>query len=100
MGLQRIANALPFEPDYVSALRGEVTAALGGIAGYCPWFEALWEKAHDDAVGVSREARARIIADARENVRQWLVQVLNAGPAGAAKKCVTSIRSSSGRIAS
>ena len=32
-------------------------------------------------LGVSREARARIIADARDNLRQWLISVLNAGPA-------------------
>ena len=37
---------------YVDALRGETTAGMAEVAGYCPWFEGLWEKARRDNVGV------------------------------------------------
>jgi hypothetical protein len=36
----------------VDALRGDVRAALGRIAGLCPWFDAFWEAVADDPVGV------------------------------------------------
>lgn len=37
---------------YVDALRGEVVAAQGELAGHCPWFEAAWDSMRDDPAGV------------------------------------------------
>jgi len=91
------------DADYVAALRAEIVGALGEITGYCDWFEALWEKAQRDAVGVlvmhrlvkharddaaqekrragvSEEARSRIIAEARDEVRERLGDVLGLAP--------------------
>ena len=90
---------------YVDALRGEVTAALAQVAGQCPWFEALWEKAHAEAIGVvaarhllpqaqddaaqevkrqsaTAEARARAFDDARAVLRTQLTEVLDLAPTG------------------
>ena len=90
---------------YVDALRGEVTAALAQVAGLCPWFEALWDKAHGEAIGVvaarhllpqaqddaaqevkrqsaTAEARARAFDDARALLRTQLTEVLDLAPTG------------------
>jgi serine/threonine protein kinase len=90
------------QPDYVTALRGEITSALGDIAGRCPWFEALGEKAQRDTIAVlvaarmlpharddaamesrrdaaSNEARARIIGEARDALRESVNELLAIG---------------------
>ena len=89
----------------MEALRGEVIAGLSKVAGYCPWFEALWEKARGDAVGVvaartllpfaqdaaaqemrrqsaSAEARVRMGKEAREALRTRVSDVLSLAPSG------------------
>ena len=91
------------DADYVSALRGEIVTALGEVTGYCPWYEALWEKVQGDAVGVlvahrllryarddaaqemrragvTQEARARIIEDTRNELRDRLNDVIGLAP--------------------
>ena len=40
------------DPAYIEALRGQVLAGLGEVAGYCPWLERAWDAAHDDPVDV------------------------------------------------
>lgn len=40
------------ENAYVEVLRGEVMAGLPRLAGRCGWFEALWDKAQHETVGV------------------------------------------------
>jgi hypothetical protein len=104
---QRAVNAAILlarhDAAYVDALRGEIVAGLGEIAGDCPWYEALWEKAQRDAVGVlvahrllpharddadmegrrqaaSDQARARIVAEAREELRERVAAVLAIAP--------------------
>jgi len=90
---------------YVDALRGEVTGALAGVAGYCPWFETTWEKAQRDAIGVvaarfllpqaqenaareakrqsaTADARARAFDEARAKLRAQLAEVLDLAPTG------------------
>lgn len=90
---------------WVDALRGEVTAGLARVAGLCPWFEALWEKAQRDAVGVvaahvllphaqddaageakrqsaTADARARAFDEARAVLRAQLSELLELAPTG------------------
>ncbi len=87
------------QPDYVSALRGEVIGGLAEVAGHCPWFEALGEKAQRDPIAMlvahrmlpharddaamesrrdaaSSDARARIIAEARDALRARVSELL------------------------
>lgn len=40
------------DPAYVDALRGEVRAARGELAAYCPWFEAAFDDAADDVTAI------------------------------------------------
>lgn len=40
------------DPAYIEALRGQVLAGLGEVAGYCPWLERAWDAAHDDPIDV------------------------------------------------
>ncbi len=40
------------ESAYVETLRGELMAGLPRLAGRCGWFEALWDKAQHEIVGV------------------------------------------------
>ncbi len=104
---QRAVNAALLlarhDAAYVDALRGEIVAGLGEIASDCPWYEALWEKAQRDAVGVlvahrllpharddalmegrrqaaSDQARARIAAEARDELRTRVAAVLAIAP--------------------
>lgn len=106
---QRVVNgpllvALADAP-YVEALRGEVIAGLAKVAGYCPWFESLWEKMRDEAVGVvaarmllpfaqdaaaqetrrqsaTAEARVRMGKEARDALRTRVSDVLSLSPSG------------------
>lgn len=91
------------DAGYVAGLRGEITAVLAEVSGYCDWFEALHDKAADDPVavlvmhrlmkparddaaqekhrlGVSQEARARIVEDARRMLRERLEALLAVAP--------------------
>ena len=87
------------DAGYVDALRGEVIGGLGEVAGFCPWFDALWEKAQHHAPGVvaarlllaqaqddaaieakrqsaTAGARARSFEEARDELRERVAQVL------------------------
>ena len=93
------------DASYVDALRGEVIAGLGAVSGFCPWFDALWEKAQRHAIGVvvarhllahaqddaamearrqaaTADARARIFDEARDEMREQLAAVLAFVPSG------------------
>ena len=93
------------ESAYVDALRGEVAAGLAQVTGYCPWFDALWEKVQGDVVGVvvarhllpqaqedatletrrraaTADARARMFAEARAALCDRLEDVLMLAPTG------------------
>jgi hypothetical protein len=93
------------DAGYVDALRGEVTGGLGAVSGFCPWFEALWEKAQRHAIGVvvarhllahaqddaamearrqaaTAGARARVFEEARDEMREHLAAVLAFVPSG------------------
>ena len=93
------------EAAYVDALRGEVAAGLAQVTGYCPWFDALWEKTQGDTVGVvvarhllpqaqedatlearrraaTGQARARMFAEARTALCARLEEVLALAPTG------------------
>ena len=93
------------DPAYVEGLRGEVIAGLAKVTGYCPWYEAIWDKAQPDTMGVltshvllpfaadaaaqevrrqsaTSEARARSRAEARELLRVHVSEVLALSPAG------------------
>ncbi|MFO1315512.1 MAG: protein kinase [Burkholderiales bacterium] len=90
---------------YADALRGEVAGGLARVAGYCPWFEALWESVQHDPVGVvaarqllpqaqddaaletkrqsaTAGARARAFDEARDALRASLAEVLALAPTG------------------
>ena len=89
---------------YTDALRGEVAGGMAKVAGFCPWFEATWDKGKDSAVGVvvahamlpiaqeaaaqemrrqsaTAEARARMRDDVRETLRNCVSEVLALSPA-------------------
>jgi hypothetical protein len=91
--------------SYVDALRGEVEAALVEIAGHCPWFEALWDSAQQEPVGLvaafallpqakedaaaerkreaaAAQARAQDFATAQADLRARLADVLDLVPTG------------------
>ncbi len=93
------------DAEYVPALRDAVNAGLVDIAGRCPWFEALWESAQKESVGVvaayallpqakedaaaearrekaAAEARAQDFAAARGEVCARLEEVLMLVPTG------------------
>ncbi len=78
--------------DFAAAVQGEVIAGRAGLAGFCPWFDALCARvardpvgmlvaramlpqAHDDAAverrrqGATAEARARLVVQTREQLR-------------------------------
>ena len=59
-------------PPYVDALRGEVASGLATVTGFCPWFDALWEKAQRIPVGVvvARHLLAHAQDDAQEEARR------------------------------
>ena len=106
---QRVVNGALLlaqaDAGYVDALRGEVTGGLGAVSGFCPWFEALWEKAQRHAIGVvvarhllahaqddaamearrqaaTAGARARVFEEARDEMREHLAAVLAFVPSG------------------
>ncbi|MEO8752545.1 MAG: hypothetical protein ABI624_07700, partial [Casimicrobiaceae bacterium] len=87
------------DAGYVDALRGEVTGGLAQVAGFCPWFDALWEQAQRNAVGVvaarlllahaqddaamevkrqsaTAGARARMFEETRDELKGCVAQVL------------------------
>ncbi len=93
------------DPAYVEALRGEVTGGLAQVAGYCPWFDALWERsqrdeasvlaarlllphAQDDATMEARrqsataDARAHLRDEARDELRTRVSELLAFIPTG------------------
>ena len=57
---------------YVDALRDEIAAGLATLAGFCPWFEALWADAQHDPRGVvvARQLLAHAQEDAAEETRR------------------------------
>ncbi len=57
---------------YLEALRGEVMAGLPQVAGRCAWFEALWDKAQHEIVGVvvARQMLAHARDDAQMETRR------------------------------
>jgi serine/threonine protein kinase len=86
---------------YANALAAEVLAGRADLAGHCAWYDALCDRVHDDSVGTlvarrlldharddaamekrredgSREARLRIIGEARERLRAKLDDVTRA----------------------
>jgi len=104
---QRAANGAIIvacnDAGYVEALRGEVLGRLASIAGYCPWFESLWDSAQRTPIGVvvahrlllfadddariearrqsaTDSARADIVARAREELRSRLAHVVDIAP--------------------
>jgi hypothetical protein len=87
------------DAGYVDALRGEIIGGLAAVSGFCPWFDALWEKAQRHPIGVvvSRQmlthaqddaamearrqaatsgARAHVFEEARDAMRERLAAVL------------------------
>ncbi len=93
------------DASYVEGLRGEVIGGLAKVAGFCPWYEAIWDKGHADPIGVlvahvllpyaedaatqemrrqsaTSEARARARDDARELLRVRVAEVLALSPSG------------------
>jgi hypothetical protein len=85
---------------YAAALRGEVAGSQAEVAGFCPWYDALWQRFEQDRVGVivaqrmlpharddaTQESRRRaatgkvrveIVDEARENVRSKLASLLH-----------------------
>ena len=91
------------DAGYVEALRGEVIGGLATVSGFCPWFDALWEKAQRHAIGVvvarqmlahaqddaamearrqaaTTGARTRHFDEAREEMRERLAAVLAFAP--------------------
>lgn len=106
---QRTVNGLllfALDSDaYLDALRGEVESGLARVAGYCPWFDAMWESVRGDPVGVvaahqllpqaqddatvelkrqeaTAKARARSFADSVDELRDRLRDVLALSPPG------------------
>ncbi len=100
---QRMVNAALLlaqaDAGYVDALRGEIIGGLAAVSGFCPWFDALWEKAQRHPIGVvvSRQmlnhaqddaamearrqaatsgARAHVFEEARDAMRERLAAVL------------------------
>ncbi|MCC6197114.1 MAG: serine/threonine protein kinase [Burkholderiales bacterium] len=90
---------------FVDALRGEVLAGLGQVAGFCPWYESAWERAQQSPAGVvmarlmlplaqdaakqeqrrqaaTAEARARSQDAARAALRERVSQILALSPSG------------------
>ncbi len=60
------------ESAYVESLRGEVMAGLPRLAGRCGWYEALWDKAQHEIIGVvvARQMLAHAQDDARMESRR------------------------------
>jgi hypothetical protein len=106
---QRVVNGALLlaqaEAGYVEALRGEVIGGLGSVAGFCPWFDVMWDKAQRHAIGVvvarhmlahaqddaamearrqaaTAGARSRILEEARDELREHLAAVLAFVPSG------------------
>ncbi len=52
------------DPAYVATLRGEVSAARGELAAYCPWFEAAFDEANDEVTAIL--VAAAVLPPARE----------------------------------
>ena len=100
---QRVVNGALLlaqaDAGYVDALRGEIIGGLAAVSGFCPWFDALWEKAQRHPIGVvvSRQmlahaqddaamearrqaattgARAHVFEEARDAMRERLAAVL------------------------
>ncbi|MEO8674589.1 MAG: hypothetical protein ABI569_03370 [Casimicrobiaceae bacterium] len=90
---------------YVDALRGEITSATAKIAGFCPWFDAIWEKAQRDPAGIvaarallahaqqdaemeerrqaaTAEVHARLFDDARAEMCSRITAILMLVPTG------------------
>ena len=90
---------------YRDALRGEVGAGLAGVTGFCPWFDAAWERNQGDAVGIvlshmllplaqdaaaqeqkrdaaTSEARTRLRDEACAALRNRVEGLLELAPAG------------------
>ncbi len=93
------------DANYVEALRGEVTSGLASVAGFCPWFDTMWENARAEPVAVvvahqllplaqedaklearrqsaSAEARVRMLGEARTALQERLERVLALSPMG------------------
>jgi len=90
---------------YVEAMRGQVLAALAEAAGACPWYDAVWDAAHDapeDVVvahtllpyvreaarherrrrAATAEARARTRAETQAELRLYVARILELSPKG------------------
>jgi len=106
---QKLVNAdllvAQVDAAYVAGLRGEVTAALAEVSGYCDWFEGLHAQAEADPIaalvaqrlmrfaredaaqekkrlGISQQARARIIEETAATLRERLEELLDHAPEG------------------
>lgn len=90
---------------YTDALRGEVVAGLGEVAGYCPWLEQAWDDAHEAPADVlvthailpyardaaaqekrreaaSAQARERTRTEATQELRVHVARILALSPSG------------------
>jgi hypothetical protein len=73
---QRVLNGPLLLADndaaYIDALRGEVASGLATVTGFCPWFDALWEKVQRVPVGVvvARHLLAHAQDDAQVEARR------------------------------